>query len=46
LIRIAISQVAFDAIARTVPFGSLNFEAGVDVNGERYIWCRARLSTG
>ena len=38
MIRIAISQAAFDAIARTMPFGSVNFEAGVDDNGERYIW--------
>jgi hypothetical protein len=38
MIRIAISQAAFDAIARTMPFGSVNFEAGVDDKGERYIW--------
>jgi hypothetical protein len=38
MIRIAISQTAFDAIARTMPFGSVNFEAGVDDKGERYIW--------
>ena len=38
MIRIAISQAAFDAIARTMPFGSVNFESGVDANGERYIW--------
>ena len=38
MIRIAISQAAFDAIARTMPFGSVNLEAGVDDKGERYIW--------
>ena len=38
MVRIAISQAAFDAIAATMPFGSVNFEAGVDDNGERYIW--------
>ena len=38
MIRIAITQAAFDAIARTMPFGSVNFEAGVDDKGERYIW--------
>jgi hypothetical protein len=38
MIRIAISQAAFDAIARTMPFGSVNFEAGVDAKGERLIW--------
>ena len=50
MIRIAISQSAFDAIARTMPFGSVNFEAGVDDKGERFIWlprgCRsAALAT-
>ena len=39
MIRIAISQAAFDAIARTMPFGSVNFETGVDDKGSR-----ARLS--
>jgi hypothetical protein len=38
VVRITISQAAFDAIARTIPFGSVNFEAGVVDNGERYIW--------
>jgi hypothetical protein len=38
MIRIAITVEAFDAIARTMPFGSVNFEAGVDDTGERYIW--------
>jgi hypothetical protein len=38
LIRIAITVEAFDAIAQTMPFGSVNFEAGVDDKGERYIW--------
>jgi hypothetical protein len=38
MIRIAIPQAAFDAIARTMPFGSVNYEAGVDAKGERYIW--------
>ena len=38
MIRIAVTVEAFDAIARTMPFGSVNFEAGVDDDGERYIW--------
>jgi hypothetical protein len=38
MIRITITQAAFDAIARTMPFGSVNLEAGVDDNGERLIW--------
>src|SRR3984885_8742451 len=42
MIRIAISQAAFDAIARTMPFGSVNFESGVDANGERLYLAPAR----
>ena len=38
MIRISITQAAFDVIARIMPFGSVNFEAGVDDKGERYIW--------
>jgi hypothetical protein len=38
MIRIAISAAAFDAIARTMPFGSVNYETGVDDKDERYIW--------
>jgi hypothetical protein len=38
MIRIAITQAAFDAIARTMLFGSVNFEVGLDANGERCIW--------
>ena len=38
MIRIAITQAAFEAIAQTMPFGSINFEAGVDADGKRYIW--------
>jgi hypothetical protein len=34
VIRISITQAAFDVIARNMPFGSVNFEAGVDANGE------------
>ena len=30
MLRIAISTAAFDAIDRTMSFGSVNFEAGVD----------------
>jgi hypothetical protein len=38
MIRIAISQVAFEAIARTLPLGSVAFENKIDENGERLIW--------
>jgi hypothetical protein len=35
MIRIAISQAAFDAIALTMPLGSVGYEAETDANGER-----------
>jgi hypothetical protein len=35
MIRIAISQAAFEAIARTLP---LNFENATDEHGRRLIW--------
>ena len=38
MIRIAISQAAFDAIAATLPLGSVGYENGPSVNGERLIW--------
>jgi hypothetical protein len=38
VVRIAISQAAFDAIARTLPLGSVAFENKIDENGERLIW--------
>jgi hypothetical protein len=38
MIRIAISQAAFEAIARTLPLGSVAFENKTDQNGDRLIW--------
>ena len=38
MVRIAISQAAFEAIARTLPLGSVSFENKIDENGERLIW--------
>jgi hypothetical protein len=38
MIRIAISQAAFEAIARTLPLGSVGFENAVDERGRRYVW--------
>jgi len=35
MIRIAISQAAFDAIASTMPLGSVSYEQEADANGER-----------
>jgi hypothetical protein len=38
MIRIAISQAAFDAIASTLAFGSVGYENQINERGERLIW--------
>jgi hypothetical protein len=38
MIRIAISQAAFEAIAATLPLGSVSYENHVHERGERYVW--------
>lgn len=38
MIRIAISQAAFEAIATTLPLGSVAYEAETDANGDRLTW--------
>ena len=38
MIRIAITQAAFDAIAATLPLGSVSYENAVNERGERYVW--------
>jgi hypothetical protein len=38
VVRIAISQAAFDAIAKTLPLGSIGYENAVNEKGERLIW--------
>jgi hypothetical protein len=38
LIRIAISAEAFAAIAKTLPVGSVGYEAEPNAKGEREIW--------
>ena len=43
MIRIAISQAAFEAIARTLPFGSVSFENKTNENGDRLIWLEPRV---
>jgi hypothetical protein len=49
MIRIAISQAAFDAIAATMPLGSVGYEAQVSEKGERLTqsggWERCRPSS-
>ena len=38
MIRIAISVEAFEAIAKTLPLGSLGYENATNERGERLIW--------
>jgi hypothetical protein len=38
MVRIAITQAAFDAIAKTLPLGSVGYENKVNEKGERLIW--------
>jgi hypothetical protein len=38
LIRISITPAAFDAIAATLPLGSVGFGPEVDAKGERAVW--------
>jgi hypothetical protein len=42
MIQIAISQAAFDAIAATMAFGTVNYEPQPNENGERLIWLEER----
>jgi hypothetical protein len=38
VIRIAITHAAFDAIAATLPLGSVSYENATNERGERYVW--------
>jgi hypothetical protein len=38
MIRIAITVEAFDAIAATLPLGSVTYEPQIAANGERWVW--------
>jgi hypothetical protein len=38
MVRIAITQAAFEAIAATLPLGSVGYENATDEKGERLIW--------
>ena len=42
MIRIAITQAAFEAIAKTLPLGSVAYEPALDEGDLRYIWLEAR----
>jgi hypothetical protein len=43
MIRITISQAAFEAIARSLPFGSVSFQNKTNERGERLIWLEPRV---
>jgi hypothetical protein len=38
MVRIAISQAAFEAIVKTLPVGRVGFENKINERGERVIW--------
>ena len=42
MIRIAITQAPFDAIAKTLPLGSVAYEAGSTRGSALYFWLEAR----
>jgi hypothetical protein len=43
MIRISITATAFEAIAATLPFGSIGVERDPDDKGERMIWLEPRV---
>jgi hypothetical protein len=43
MVRIAISVEAFEAIARTLPLGSVGYENATNERGERLIWLEATV---
>jgi len=45
MIRIAITEAAFEAIADTLPFGSVGYGIALNEWGERLVWLEARWST-
>jgi hypothetical protein len=46
VIQIAISQAAFEAIAATLPLGSVGYENEVNERGERYVWLEPNVVSG
>jgi hypothetical protein len=43
VIRIAITEAAFDAIAATLPLGTVSFENKTNERGERLVWLEPRM---
>ena len=46
MIKIAISQAAFDAIAATLPLGSVGYDNETNERGERLIWLEPNVVSG
>ena len=44
LIRISITPAAFEAIAATLPLGSVGFEPKIDAKGQHLIWVEAAVA--
>jgi hypothetical protein len=43
VVRIAISAEAFEAIAQTLPLGSVSYENASNEKGERYVWLDTKV---
>ncbi len=43
MIRIAVTPIACDAIASTLPLGSVGYEAEPDEKGQRLVWVEAAV---
>jgi hypothetical protein len=43
MIRISITSAAFEAIASTLPLGSVGFESDANAKGERLVWLAAAV---
>jgi len=43
VIRIAITAEAFDAIAATLPLGSVGYERQADDKGQRFVWLEPHI---
>jgi hypothetical protein len=43
MIRIAVTSAAFEALAATLPLGSVGYEAETDAKGNREIWLEPRV---
>ena len=46
MIRVAITQAAYEAICATLPLGSVGYENKTTERGERYVWLEPNVSQG